>query len=130
MIKGIVSISIFSLLLAGIGYLINVCAPIHIVHFTFYWFVGYFCLVNIGIHSLVLFCKEKLGVEYHLLLLGAIGGRMIIALFSFLFVSFFVQDERMLFAANFSVVYLSFLVFEIISVLSNLRPNSSQVKNQ
>ncbi len=55
--------------------------------------------------------------------LGSIGFRLITGLFLLLLLSFLAGDQLPALAIQFSVVYLVYLVFELLMVLATLRRN-------
>lgn len=125
MIKGLLKISAFSIALALLAVAVKDFLKLDIVHSATYWMIFFFWLMYLGIHLFVEFLRESLKVDTPLLVLAVIGFRLIVSLFAFLIAVMLGISDQVLFAINFSVLYLLFQVFEIISVLSNLRRNSS-----
>lgn len=61
--------------------------------------------------------------NFILLSLGATVLRMLIAIFAMTIGLLADVEEESLFIINFFIIYLFYLIFELIFVLSNLRPN-------
>lgn len=113
--------SLVSLLLF-IGYfLVGVWLP-GVLHPKLPLLIGFFFLQSFPI-SWMLMQGEKDPSSFVIYAIGSIGFRLITALFLLLLFFFLKVDEIVVFAIQFSVVYLVYLVFELIVVLSNLRRN-------
>lgn len=124
MIKGIVRISIFTLVLLLLVYVLRAYTNVEFVHYLVNWVVLFFWAQYIILHTLTEFLKNNIEIGAPLLSLGVIGARLITALFAFLAMVMLDMEGKVMFAVNFSVFYLLYQVFEIIAVLSNLRRNS------
>ncbi len=123
MIKGIIKIVILTLLIAianyGISYF-NLAIPFGE---SFYPILAFFCFQSITIHVLFKLCQSTFDIAIHLLVMGAMTIRLISALMAVtIFIMIGVQD-MVNFIITFFMVYLIYFVFEIITVLSNLRSN-------
>ncbi|MFY0626531.1 MAG: hypothetical protein JXR07_09560 [Reichenbachiella sp.] len=129
MFQDIIKVGAFSIALCILNYVVVFVGFGTFVHSLNYWVIGFLCITYAGIHFSSNFLEKTLEVDFTLIWLGAVTARLLIALFSFLIVALIIKDDLVLFAANFSAIYLSFLVFEIITVLSNLRPNSRLDRN-
>ena len=128
--KELTIISIFSLILALMGLSFQFYYEATLIHSSFPWIVLGFWLLYLSIHFLMNFMKKYLEVPHHMILLAGTSMRLIIALFSLIVFYVLKVENLVLFTINFSGVYLLFLVFEISTTLSNLRPNSSEESNQ
>lgn len=126
MIAGIIKISVFTSLLAVVTYFLNILIEPDWIHPSLYSILIFMWAVHVTIHVITERSKERLNIENHLLLLAGVAARLILALFGLILLSRRWYENEKVFALNFSVVYLLFLVFEITTVLSNLRPNSSR----
>ena len=103
-------------------YLTNEVFQVQVFHHLFPWLIAFFFLQSIII-SWILFQGEKNQSSFPIYVIASIGFRMITGLF--LLVVFFVLEvsEIRLLAIQFVMVYLGYLVFELMVVLSNLRRN-------
>jgi hypothetical protein len=121
-LKPIIKLSLFSLFL----FLITVAEDqfhLNFFHVHKWFLLIFFFLLNLlttaFIHLGINKNKENLAVFYF--------GAMIFRFFISLMVAFvFIYkgvDEKVMFVINFFVFYLLFLMFEIYSLLTNLRPN-------
>ncbi len=124
--KELIAITVFSLVLVLIVLAFQQLSSATFLHPSLVWVILGFWVLYLGIHFLMNFLKKLLDVADHMVFLAGTTLRMIIALFSVLAFYLFKVENLMLFALNFVMVYLSFLGFEITTLLRNLRRNSSQ----
>ncbi len=74
------------------------------------------------IHALALQAEDKSPV----VLLGGVVIRLILTIFFMVFALLFGVVEHEVFILNTAVLYIPYLIFEIILLLPNLRPNSEE----
>ena len=128
--KELALITVFSFFLEITAWAFLKLFEVKYLHPGLIWIVFGFWLLYLAIHFLMNFLKKYLDTPYHMVLLAGTSLRMIIALFSLIVFYVLKVENLVLFTINFSGVYLLFLVFEISTTLSNLRPNSSEESNQ
>ena len=124
MVKGIVQIVILSAIIVlmkmGFDHL-GMTLPFGE---KFYPIFIFFFLQSIAVHSLFILGKSQLNLSVQLLVMATMTVRLLSALVAVLiFVQIGVNDI-MNFVITFFSVYLVYFVFEITTVLSNLRSNS------
>lgn len=124
MVKEILKVSFFAALVLCLALVLRDYLGFQGIHPRIELIVFFFYFMSIGITTAIAFLQHNLDVESHFLLLAGVASRLILALFGFLLIHQIGVDNFILFGLNFSVLYLLFLVFEITSVLSNLRRNS------
>ncbi|MCV9388675.1 hypothetical protein [Reichenbachiella ulvae] len=123
MTRGLIRISVFSIFLLGVDQLLRLWVGPGILHGYLHWIIVFFWVVSLGIHVLSEVAQRTLDMDKTLVLLGAVTARLLIAIFAMVTVALIGIADRSLFIINFAVLYLCYLVFEISSVLSNLRSN-------
>lgn len=127
--RELIKISLFSAGLALIGYLLLKYAKTSFVHHQVYMIIGFLWMVYSVIHLSYSFFRKNLNVDTPMMLLAGLGLRMILTLFTIMFVVTSGVRDSKLFVINFVAVYFLYLGFEIIALLSNLRRNSSSDQN-
>ena len=115
----------FSLILAGIIYLLQEFIKPEWVHDTMWVILSFFVLLTwltgMFSHYLLALSKEN-SVN---ILLGAMAIRFLASI-GFVAVLLFLGTENLiLFVVNFFVIYFFYLLFDIYTLISNLRPNSN-----
>ncbi|PIB37300.1 hypothetical protein BFP72_18730 [Reichenbachiella sp. 5M10] len=123
MSKGLIRITVFSVFLWLLQYALAQVVSPGIVHQSIVWILVFFWVTNMVIHILSHLAHEQLEMDMTLVLLAGVTGRLLIAIAAMVTVAVLGVADRSLFIINFAVVYLCYLVFEISSVLSNLRSN-------
>lgn len=122
--KGILKISVFSMLLLGVYFGLESTALVQqYIHTTMPWIIVFYCLQSIAIHALVIFSKNTLQADFSIILIGGFTLRLVTALMVVVIVVFTGIGNHEMYILNFFAVYLLYLVFEIVMVLSNLRSN-------
>ncbi|UXP33766.1 hypothetical protein N6H18_07340 [Reichenbachiella agarivorans] len=106
-----------------IQYLLGRVVTADILHPYIIWIVGFYWLVSISLHVLSHLAERHLEMDLTLILLAGVTSRLLIAIAAMVIVVLIGVVDKSLFIINFAVVYLCYLVFEITSVLSNLRSN-------
>jgi hypothetical protein len=115
----------FSLLIAGIIYLLQGFIRPDWVHETMWTILSFFVLLTwltgMFSHYLLELSKEN-SVN---ILLGAMAIRFLASI-GFVAILLFMSTENLiLFVVNFFVIYFFYLLFDIYTLISNLRPNSN-----
>lgn len=115
----------FSLIIAGIIYLLQEVIKPEWVHETMWTILSFFVLLTwltgMFSHYLLELSKEN-SVN---ILLGAIAIRLLASI-GFVAILLFIGTENLiLFVVNFFVIYFFYLLFDIYTLISNLRPNSN-----
>lgn len=115
----------FSLLIAGIIYLLQEFIRPDWVHETMWVILSFFVLLTwltgMFSHYLLEVSKEN-SVN---ILLGAMAIRFLASI-GFVAILLFIGTENLiLFVVNFFVIYFFYLLFDIYTLISNLRPNSN-----
>jgi hypothetical protein len=115
----------FSLIIAGIIYLLQEFIRPDWVHETMWTILSFFVLLTwltgMFSHYLLELSKEN-SVN---ILLGAMAIRFLASI-GFVAILLFIGTENLiLFVVNFFVIYFFYLLFDIYTLISNLRPNSN-----
>lgn len=119
-----IKLFLFSLLIGGIFYLLQEYIKPEWVHESLWTILSFFVLLTwltgMFTHYLLEISKEN-SVN---ILLGAIGIRFL-ASTGFVAIMLFLRVENLiLFVINFFIIYFFYLLFDIYTLLANLRPNS------
>ena len=123
MIKGILKITVLTLFILAVQQVIfylNLSIPFGEK------FIGtllFFFLQSIIIHVLFRLAHEELQIDIPILVMGAITIRMLTSLMAVGLVVYLGVIDMTNFIITFFTVYLFYFVFEIFTVLSNLRSN-------
>ncbi|MGL1888248.1 MAG: hypothetical protein OCD76_17160 [Reichenbachiella sp.] len=123
MTKTLIKITVFSLALFALQYALRHATESSNFHPYLGWIIVFFGIQFIAMHILSDYFQKYLDVDMTLILLGGVTVRLIIAMIAMVMAALIGVVDKSLFIINFSVVYLFYLVFEISSVLSNLRTN-------
>lgn len=123
MTKGLIRITVFSLFLVFVQYVAAQIVSVDLLHPYLLWILVFFWIVSLGMHVLSHVAHDALDMDMTLILLAGVTGRLLIAIIAMVTVALFGVENKSLFIINFAAVYLFYLVFEISSVLSNLRSN-------
>lgn len=115
----------FSLILAGIIYLLQEFIMPEWVHATMWIILSFFVLLTwltgMFSHYLLELSKEN-SVN---ILLGAMAIRFLASIGFVATLLFLGTENLILFVVNFFVIYFFYLLFDIYTLISNLRPNSN-----
>jgi hypothetical protein len=118
-----IKLLLLSLLLAGIVYLISEVFLLPWIHDSIWKIISFFLILTwlTGIFSnyLLEISKEN-SVN---ILLGAIGIRFLGSIGFIAIMLMLGQENLILFVINFFVIYLFYLLFDIYTLIANLRPN-------
>jgi hypothetical protein len=114
----------FSLLIAGIIYLLQEFIKPEWVHETMWIILSFFViltwLTGMFTHYLLELSKEN-SVS---IILGGIGIRFLASVGFVAILLFMGVENLILFVVNFFIIYFFYLLFDIYTLISNLRPNS------
>ena len=126
MVGGLLKITGLTLIIAVLEQVMIRFDPPFAVDDNFWLILIFFFLQTIVIHVLFTLGKSELDLGIPLLVMAITGFRLLTALMAVvIFILLGVSDVTS-FVITFFVLYLFYFVFEIISVLSNLRSNSKQ----
>lgn len=122
--KPLIKLTGFFLLLSALVYAISQ-TEVHILHSYKWFFLCFFYLqtvlttifIQMGMNA----NKNNMAVFYF----GAMIFRFFISVSAAFVLVYKGIDDKVLFALNFFVFYLLFIMFEIFPILTNLRPNLS-----
>ena len=89
----------------------------------FYPIITFFFLQSIAIHAFFIYGEKNLDLSVPLLVMAAMSVRLITALMAVVTFIMSGMEDQVNFIITFFTTYLFYFVFEIISVLSNLRSN-------
>jgi len=123
MIKDLVKITIFSATVYLFQYLLSEFTNSDYLHPYLGWIVVFFWIQFLIMHVLSINAEKFLEIDKTLVLLAGVSVRLIIAMFAMVAAALLGVVDKSMFVINFSLVYLCYLVFEITTVLSNLRTN-------
>jgi len=126
MIKGLLKIVLFSVSIMILSRVAQIFLPEHIIYNGIYWIIGYMWLLYTVVQVSGHLLRDYLNIDSPLIALAGVSARLIISLFTMLIVVMSGVENMVLLVSNFMVIYLLYLMFEIIILLSNLRRNSSQ----
>ncbi|MFD2200026.1 hypothetical protein [Shivajiella indica] len=119
-----IKLLILTLIIAGFVYLIGDILQFNWVHESIWKIISFFLLLTwitgIFSHYLLKISKEN-SVN---ILLGAIGIRFLSSIGFIAIMLMIGQENLILFVINFFVIYLFYLLFDIYTLIANLRPNS------
>ena len=124
MLKGIIKITVLTLFLLAIQQAILLLKlPIPFGE-KFYGILIFFFLQSIIIHVLFRLAQSELQMDIPILVMGAMTIRMLSTLMMAGILVYLGVTNLTNFVVTFFTLYLFYFVFEIITVLSNLRSNS------
>jgi hypothetical protein len=115
---------LFSLLIGGIFYVLQEYIKPEWVHESFWTILSFFILLTwltgMFTHYLLQLSKDN-SVN---ILLGSIGIRLLASIGFIATMLVIGVENKILFVANFFIIYFFYLLFDIYTLLANLRPNS------
>lgn len=116
---------IFSLMISGLIYLLQEFIKPDWIHQTMWIILSFFVLLTwltgMFTHYLIQISKEN-SVN---ILLGAMGIRFLASIGFVAILLFLGTENLILFVVNFFVIYFFYLLFDIYTLIGNLRPNSN-----
>lgn len=113
---------IISAIAAIVTILITIYFPALAHHFI-YWILGFFVLQGFLINRMLEYAHKNKPDSFSLYLLGSVSIRFLTSVFTAVIVLVIGVMDKKLFIINFFAFYLAYLIFELIILLSNLRPN-------
>ena len=118
--KFIVGYLLYTLLLAAGAVAINYFFPVAIAS-SFWVIFGFIAIITFAAYLLAYFGMKRNPERGVVAILGSIMAKMLFAMCFVLIYSVKRQENNMAFALNFFSLYLLFTLFEILSLLRNLR---------
>jgi hypothetical protein len=119
-----VKLLLFSLLIGGIFYVLQEYLKPNWVHESFWSILSFYILLTWITGAFTYYLLELSKDNSVNILLGAIGIRFLASI-CFVAIMLFLRVENIiLFVVNFFIVYFFYLLFDIYTLLANLRPNS------
>jgi hypothetical protein len=119
-----IKLLILSFFIAGLVYLISEVFQLPWIHGSIWKIISFFLILTwlTGIFSYYLL---KISKENSVnILLGAIGIRLLSSIGFIAIMLMIGQENLILFVINFFIIYLFYLLFDIYTLIANLRPNS------
>ncbi len=95
------------------------------IHTNIHWIFLFFLIQSLGIAGLNQFAL-KAADQMPAVVLSGVVLRLLTTIFFFVFAIIFEVEESTKFILNTTIIYLPYLIFEIILLLPNLRPNSEK----
>ena len=114
---------VFTIVLAGIVYLLNQSDFEEYIHTAIWGALIFYFVQGLVINLSIDWAKKNSQDKLHLFLLGSVAFRLLTSIFACIFVLLFGIGDQEMFIINFFGVYLLYLVFEMTSLVANLRPN-------
>lgn len=114
---------VFSILLVGITYLLTLSEFSEYIHSAIWGSLVFYFVQGLVINLAIDWAKRNSHDKLHLFLLGSVAFRLLTSIFACIFVLLFGIGDPELFIINFFGVYLLYLIFEMTSLVANLRPN-------
>jgi hypothetical protein len=113
-----------SLFIAGLVYLISEVFQLPWIHGSIWKIISFFLILT-WMTSIFSYYLLKLSKENSVnILLGAIGIRLLSSIGFIAIMLMIGQENLILFVINFFIIYLFYLLFDIYTLIANLRPNS------
>lgn len=95
------------------------------IHPNIHWIFLFFLIQSLGIAGLNQIAL-KAADQMPAVVLAGVVLRLLTTIFFFVFAIIFEVEESTKFILNTTIIYLPYLIFEIILLLPNLRPNSEK----
>ena len=114
---------VFTFLLGIVVYFIKASDFNEYLHSGLWGALVFYFVQGLMINLSIDWAKKNSADKLHLFLLGSVAFRLLTSIFACIFVLLIGIDEVQLFVINFFAVYLVYLVFEMTSLVANLRPN-------
>lgn len=114
-------LTVLTLVLCGVVFILNSVWPGPWIHAKIWWIILFYSILTgvTGMISIHLLKKDKL--NFASTILGSAVFRLIFSL-AFVFIVLWAGDENILwFVVNFFAIYLLYLLFDIYSLITNLR---------
>jgi len=124
MTAALIKTGLFSILLLTIYFLVAYLGIDTYIHASMPWIILFYLIQNSMIHLLAFLFSGQQDNGFPMLVIAGFSIRLITALMAVVMVvSIFGIESELIFIYNFFAVYLLYLVFDIVSTLSNLRSN-------
>ncbi len=125
--KALFKIVSYSILLAAIIFsLQNISFTNHLVHsgiWTIFLF-SFFVAIFIGLSNSYFVSRKDFAENLTQIFLASTVMRLLLSVFFAGIILYLDVDDRLLWVINFFILYISYLLFEIFSLMTTLRPHS------
>ncbi|WP_421873913.1 hypothetical protein [Marinoscillum sp.] len=116
---------VFTCLLGLISFFVQQSSLAKYIHGAVWGTLAFYFIQGLIINLAIDWAKRNSTDKLHLFLLGSVAFRLLTSIFACIFVLLIGIDAQQLFIINFFAVYLVYLVFEMTTLVANLRPNLS-----
>lgn len=113
---------IFSVLIVALAWILDTSGVAYI-HTALYGIVAFYFLQGLSINLTIDWVKGNYPEKISIFLLGSVVFRLLTSIIACIFALLIGIDDRQMFIINFFAVYFTYLIFELISLVANLRPN-------
>ena len=96
-----------------------------LIHPGFWIIQGFFWMISILSHLISQIGIKNSG-EFHVFYLGSMAVRFILSLFFILLSLVYLSENKIIYAVNFFILYITYASFEIYHLLRNLRADSQR----
>lgn len=117
---------LFTLALMAAAYALRTLSGLLFVHPNIYYIIVFFFFLSLLLTVLTNFALQQEPQKFVISYLTSMIIRLLLSFTVVIIVLFQDLTDKLNFIINFAVVYLSFLVFEIYTLLTTLRPNSEK----
>lgn len=117
---------LFTLGLMAAAYALRTLSGLLFVHPNIYYIIVFFFFLSLLLTVLTNFALQQEPQKFVVSYLTSMIIRLLLSFTAILIILFQDLTDKLNFIINFAVVYLSFLVFEIYTLLTTLRPNSEK----
>ncbi len=114
---------VYSALLGGLIYVLRQTPFQEYLHSALWGALAFFFVQGLFINLSIDWAKQYHPQNLYLFLLGSVAFRLLTSIFGCIFALLIEIGEVQLFILNFFAVYLLYLIFEMTSLVANLRPN-------
>lgn len=121
--RPIIKLCIFTVLLAGVIFLVSQ-AGVDILHSHVWYMLVFF--FGMTLLTMVVVLKSTDPKTYVVFYLSTVVARLLLSVMAAFVFLYFIPDQEVPFVINFFSFYLLFLLFEIITLLSNLRAGNEK----
>lgn len=116
---------IFTVILAAVAYLLREVFLLHYIHTT-----AEFIILFLFLQAILTLYLTKLGFRdssrFALYYMSAIVFRFLLSVIAIFIALYLGINQAVIFIVNFMIAYLLFVVFEIYTLITNLRPDSEK----
>jgi hypothetical protein len=125
--KALFKIIGYSAFLAAIIFILqNISFTSHLVHYgiwTIYWF-SFFVAIFIGLANSYFVSRKDFAENLPQVFIASTVMRLLLSIFFVGIMLYLGVEDRLLWVINFFMLYIFYLIFEIISLMTTLRPHS------